>query len=180
MRQGSTDILKLLLGVHVSAEREASNGATAVHMAADEGQLEVLQTLVLRKHMDVNAKTKDTLQRTPLHFAAAQGNAQCVEFLLSAGADPEIKDNRGMKPVQYAVPGVVPAFRDSLVLQLFSAVTDSEVCPPEGPLGHTHHLILLPSCSRVQRCRPPPPPHGAQPVTQPPPPLFPLPLSNGI
>lgn len=50
---------------------------------------------------DVN--TPDKTGKTPLHYAAALNNAQCVEELLQCGANPNAADDTGKTPLMYAV-----------------------------------------------------------------------------
>ena len=41
-------------------------------------------------------------RRTPLHWAAASGRTSVAEQLLARGADPSLKDKRGMIPADLA------------------------------------------------------------------------------
>eukprot|EP00755_Sulcionema_specki_P015001 Sspe_Gene.58211::Locus_31930_Transcript_3_4_Confidence_0.625_Length_397::g.58211::m.58211 len=41
--------------------------------------------------------------RTPLHTAAEEGDADCVERLLAAGADKRARDNGGATPMDLAL-----------------------------------------------------------------------------
>jgi ankyrin repeat protein len=52
---------------------------------------------------DVNAK--DSLDRTPLHFASGRGHLQVAQALLDRGADIEAKDNEGMAPLHWSCMG---------------------------------------------------------------------------
>ncbi|ORY75535.1 ankyrin, partial [Neocallimastix californiae] len=40
---------------------------------------------------------------TPLHFAASNGHAQVVDYLLERGADPDIEDQYGCTPIDIAL-----------------------------------------------------------------------------
>ncbi len=44
----------------------------------------------------------DKLGRTPLHYAAAEGNAEEVSKLLSGGANPSLPDDNGWTPLHFA------------------------------------------------------------------------------
>jgi hypothetical protein len=64
----------------------ARNGATAVHMAASRGDLEMLKCLVLGEERTMlNLRGED--DTTPLMVAAANGHRHVVEFLTSRGAN---------------------------------------------------------------------------------------------
>jgi ankyrin repeat protein len=39
--------------------------------------------------------TRDRSERTPIHFAAMKGNAECLKKLLAGGADVEPLDQQG-------------------------------------------------------------------------------------
>ena len=78
---------------------DAQSQATPLHAACVSDSLEVIQVLLDHK-ADPNAKTIN--QRTPLHFACSKNGENCediVWLLLSSGADPEIIDNHGKKPI---------------------------------------------------------------------------------
>ncbi|UCC38611.1 MAG: ankyrin repeat domain-containing protein [Candidatus Aminicenantes bacterium] len=46
--------------------------------------------------------TRDLNNRTPLHFAATTGNKQIAEYLLSKGADINLKNSDGRTPLHFA------------------------------------------------------------------------------
>jgi ankyrin repeat protein len=69
----------------------------------------MLNTLV-EKGLDVNAVCKDG--DTPVHYAACQGEKECVEALAAAGADLTIKDNDGETPYKVAHKSVKKLIKD--------------------------------------------------------------------
>jgi len=66
---------------------------------------------------DPNAK--DRRGRTPLHYAAREGNLEAVRLLLEHKADPNAKDRRGRTPLHYAVKA-----SDEVVAELVKAGAD--------------------------------------------------------
>ena len=51
---------------------------------------------------------------TPLHFASYGGHTEAVQVLLSNGADPNIKDNSGNTPLDWAIDADEDAAADIL------------------------------------------------------------------
>jgi len=82
----------------------------------------VVKWLVDTAGADIHAL--DDIGRTPLHWAAfgddkVEQRTQVIQHLLSAGADPNVRDNTGQRPVDRA--------KDDSVGQLLEAVkTPSE------------------------------------------------------
>ncbi|KAM8774072.1 ankyrin repeat and SOCS box protein 10 isoform 2-T2 [Rhynchonycteris naso] len=68
---------------------------TPLHVAASRGHTEVLQLLLRRRARPDTAPAG----RTALHEACAAGHADCVHVLLVAGADPNILDHNGNRPL---------------------------------------------------------------------------------
>ena len=64
--------------------------------------------LLLRYGADINMKAEEEgycssmASRTALHLAAGQGDADLVQWLLDAGADPTIQDCYGWTPLEFA------------------------------------------------------------------------------
>ena len=75
---------------------ESVFGETLYHYAADNNRPHILQYLlhVDKKHIDKGG----FMNMTPLHYASYMGYIDCVQVLLSHGADPEMKDKFGRTP----------------------------------------------------------------------------------
>jgi ankyrin repeat protein len=65
-----------------------------------------LTKLLLRYAANVNYKMEST-GKTPLHYAAESGNQQLEELILRIGADVNVQDNHGTKPLVSSGPGGV-------------------------------------------------------------------------
>jgi ankyrin repeat protein len=113
------------LGTKTGEQTYAGIGITPLHVAAGNGNLE-LARLLLTRHADVNARSAPTWMRlrsderedgealtelqsgigihgkTPLHFAAMQGQDQMIRLLLQSGADPDARDALGQTPAHLA------------------------------------------------------------------------------
>lgn len=78
-----------------SSARTGYIGITALHIAAGEGNIPLIQ-LFLEYGANVNAKDKSG--STPLHFAARRGKDEAVALLLDHGADIDAGDGVGDTP----------------------------------------------------------------------------------
>ncbi|KAI1658927.1 hypothetical protein F4813DRAFT_33676 [Daldinia decipiens] len=72
---------------------------TALHYAAEQGSLKVIQALV-ESRVTINSYDHDG--QTPLHLAAQRGHLACVDLLLSNGADVLVKNKNGKVPLDLA------------------------------------------------------------------------------
>ncbi len=68
--------------------------------AAEDGDLQELKRLVQEGH-DVNQENED-YGWAPLHRAAGRGHYECVEYLITCGADVRKKDWYGRAPLHCA------------------------------------------------------------------------------
>lgn len=64
--------------------------------AAHVGDHDAVSILLSHK---ANVDIIDQRSRSALHFAASEGSYECIKLLLEAGADPGLKDNRGVAPL---------------------------------------------------------------------------------
>ena len=71
------------------------SGQTALHFAADRGNMECIQ-LLLEHGADVNAVDCDRI--SVLLTAAMSGNIDVMKLLLEKGADPDLEDEDGETP----------------------------------------------------------------------------------
>lgn len=73
---------------------------TALHSAADFGQLDIVDYII---STGVSLNMRDPRkQQTALHMAAYNGRERVIKALLAANADRTIGDFHGMRPYQYA------------------------------------------------------------------------------
>src|SRR5580704_244732 len=119
-RSGKVEAAKVLLaaGAEINA-REAWGGQSAIMWASAQGQADMVKFLAskdasLNDHGKVNQWERKIIQEprpkdmnkggfTPLHYAAREGCAVCVENLLAAHADPDSEDPDRETPLLLAL-----------------------------------------------------------------------------
>jgi uncharacterized protein len=119
-RSGKIDAAKVLLeaGADINA-KETWGGQSALMWAAAQSQADMVKFLAskganLDDHGKVNQWERKVIQEprpkdmnkggfTPLHYAAREGCAACVQNLLAAGADPDSEDPDRETPLLLAL-----------------------------------------------------------------------------
>ncbi len=77
----------------------AHRGRTALHIAAERGNLQIVRLLI--EH-EVDVDLADALGCTALHHAARGAHVEVVALLLAGGADSEARDGEGRSPLHVA------------------------------------------------------------------------------
>ena len=80
--------------------QDFQSGKTPLHLAVEKCSLTDVQFLVEVCQVDVNRPTYSGC--TPLHTAAGRGNIAVVAYLLSMGADPDMRTDEGDSPLDLA------------------------------------------------------------------------------
>jgi ankyrin repeat protein len=87
----SKDVLDLILS--------KGDYPDTIHLAACKADLSRVKTLI---EQGTNIDIKDEFGCTPLHWAVAANSQEVTDYLLDKGADPNIRDGRGLTPVMTA------------------------------------------------------------------------------
>lgn len=88
-----------LLEKGADANHLNKNGQTALHIAAAEGKENVVKAMI---HAGVQLDPLSTSDRTPLNYALGHKHTAIAKYLLSQGANVQIRDNRGIPILAYA------------------------------------------------------------------------------
>ncbi len=93
---GERPMASRLLAAGVDPDARSDNGLTALHLVADPTVVELLAAA----GADVDAR--NDLERTPLHQAALFRQALVIQALIDAGADRQLRDTNGDRPIDLA------------------------------------------------------------------------------
>ncbi|XP_049762865.1 ankyrin-1-like [Schistocerca cancellata] len=104
-RRDALDKVKYILNKKLTTlEEKNENGETALMCAVQlpswHTEKQTLVQILLTSGASPNAK--DSQGKTPLHIAAAEGDAKTVEALIAAGADVTERDLNGRMPLHWA------------------------------------------------------------------------------
>lgn len=99
--EGDTEKVAAILKTHPDPDARDSSGGTALHAAMFQKNIKVVQMLV-DYGLDVNAIGPKN-GYTPLHDAVWGNNPEAIRFLLSKGANPDIKNHDGLTPKEKAI-----------------------------------------------------------------------------
>ncbi|KAL9225495.1 hypothetical protein vseg_001412 [Gypsophila vaccaria] len=109
------DAVQILLEHHANPNAGTDDGITPLLSAVAAGSLACLE-LLIQADANVNISAGGA---TPLHIAADTGSSDIISCLLKAGADPNVVDEDGQKPIQVAAA----RSNRSVVENLFSSTT---------------------------------------------------------
>ncbi|XP_010278142.1 PREDICTED: uncharacterized protein LOC104612428 [Nelumbo nucifera] len=95
---GQQDSVKVLLEHHADPNAETDDGITPLLSSVAAGSLSCLE-LLIQGGANANISAGGA---TPMHIAADNGSPYIINCLLKAGADPNVTDEDGLKPIQVA------------------------------------------------------------------------------
>jgi ankyrin repeat protein len=144
IRRGHTTLVKYILKADKTSVMDLNtNGHTPVHLAADIGDVLMLDYL-LQVMPEVNVCTDGG--DTPLHIASLRGHTDVVAFLLSKGADPNTANKHGNTALHLAsVRGHINAMRTLME-------SDAQVNARNKEGNTPLHLVCLQGQANATRC----------------------------
>jgi len=111
---------------HCLRSVEHSDGSNALEVAAKEGRMDVVRSLLAA---GIDPNQTDENKNTFLHRAARDGNTELIRDLLIAGADPNVMNNDGATPVFMAAERTQVKCMEILVLEANAKMLNQGALP---------------------------------------------------
>ena len=92
-RNGSYELIKFFTDSGTDINLKTKNGLNCLHIAADEGHLNLCNTFINKHKFDV--QIPDNNGWTALHYSAGHGSYELVKFFADMGSDINLKTNDG-------------------------------------------------------------------------------------
>lgn len=144
---GNVEIVRALLSrsdIDVNLEFPTSSW-NPLHMSADENQIECVEALL--QHPSINKDYRDDEGNSAVHYAARSGSIGCLKALLGAGADPNLPDCKGGRPIHRAIDccqfDTVKLLLQNNVECNYKDVLGRTLVHAASINGHSHILRLL-------------------------------------
>ncbi|MEY4737040.1 MAG: hypothetical protein RL302_1359 [Pseudomonadota bacterium] len=110
--KGLVDLCKQMIDRDADVNKP---GWTPLHYAATGGSIPTIQ-LLLANHAYIDAASPNG--STPLMMAAMYGTDTAVKLLLDSGADPTLKNDQGLKAIDFAIRAKKPVTVDVIAAAL--------------------------------------------------------------
>jgi ankyrin repeat protein len=124
IKDKSTKVTEFLLNnPNIDVDLSNLSGETPLMMAAIEGDLPLVKSLVLDKKAHV-----DHIGWTPLHYACTKGNLEVAKFLVANGASVDSTAQNGTTPLMMAVQ----SGNESLIRFLLDSGADLQLRNGQG------------------------------------------------
>jgi ankyrin repeat protein len=102
VKNGHAECAKVLLDAGAKTTATDADGCYPLHLAAQYTRKAKCVKLLLARGSGQDVATRDSLGRSPLHYAAEAGSVKSVKVLLDAGASASPSDNFHHTPLHYS------------------------------------------------------------------------------
>ena len=99
-RYGSYKSIKFLVGMGTDINLKTNDGMNCLHIAADQGHLNLCKTLIKKHNFDL--EKPDDYGWTALHYSANNGSYELVKFFGDMGTDINLKTDVGQNCLHIA------------------------------------------------------------------------------
>lgn len=93
------DFLNKMTPAKIAENKKIEENNQSLFMAAQKGDIKMIRDLVDGKQADFFVRNKKFNDKTLLHFAASNGQVECVEYLIRSGINVNVKDDEGTSPL---------------------------------------------------------------------------------
>ncbi|MYE36012.1 MAG: ankyrin repeat domain-containing protein [Rhodobacteraceae bacterium] len=115
VREGSPDLVELLVGLGADIDAMDRFGLTPLFRAAQAERFENVDRLV---ELGADINTRNTWGLTPLHWAAMNGTPEIAKRLILLGSDIQARDDKGYFPYDYLSWNVMIRDNPSTIYEL--------------------------------------------------------------
>lgn len=127
---GYAEIAEILIAFKADPMEKTSRGETAMHAAASEGWISVMDVLCANNSSSqdmLNCQTKT--KETPLHYAVKNKQEQAAQYLIHKGADISVRNQQGADIWQLAVASHSCSMLSTLLQAVGQQNWDNKVSP---------------------------------------------------
>ena len=144
---GSVELTEYLISRHCDVLDAASNSRTVLHIACQEGKLELVKHLVENYPALLTMRDKEGM--TPLHHAGLSGSVELTEYLISRQCDVLCTDSDGWTILHFAcekgkltlIKHLVENYPALLALEDNEGATPLHIAGLSGSVELTEYLI---------------------------------------
>lgn len=140
---GQTDSVMAAIEAHPDLlESHSGDGWTPLHLAAFFGGSDLAEAL-LKKGAEIDSRSTNSMQNTPLHAAVAGKRGEMVKFLLEHGADANARQSGGWSALQGAAQNGDREMVETLIANgaQINARSDNNQCALDLALMRGHQEV---------------------------------------
>jgi ankyrin repeat protein len=127
---GNPAILRTVLESSSDLHKRSNGGTTPLHYACSAPGDSVANVKAIYDRLPTSRRNADSnILEKPIHYAAAEGNAKVVEYLLSNGSNANVQSSTGITPLMLAAA----RGHESTISALVAGGAELETATRAGP-----------------------------------------------